>query len=170
MRKIIDWIEDHGGITIKRAFILSLLIHFIGIVVYRKIEPKKLVNNRIEVRLGGGVGDKLGEGKDANGNSDNGNGGDDLDIVPISDYSDDNKPCDNWFGGIGVSYDPVTYKIIEVPEGYPAYRNGILKNDYLINEGEIRGEPKTDVVVKIRRGAAILTFPMKRAKICLKGK
>lgn len=88
------------------------------------------------------------------------------------------------YGGIGVQYEPsptipqgkaltpqemvnLRTKINKVPAGYPAYKAGIQVGDEI--EGNLmrfRGEPGTTVEVPVYRQGRLMTFTMKRVKIC----
>lgn len=79
--------------------------------------------------------------------------------------SESNK-CPKYYGGIGVTI--INNVVTEVYNGYPAHKNGILVNDYIITPDILRGEVGTKITLQIVRNNDILTLTMKREKICYK--
>lgn len=75
--------------------------------------------------------------------------------------------CITWFGGIGVSIDPVSGYIHEVYPGYPAYESGLRSGDVILEiSSEIQGEVGTPLTMIIQRGADQYRLTLIRAKIC----
>jgi len=73
-------------------------------------------------------------------------------------------PCAQFYGGIGIMGEPL---IMEVYPGYPADRAGIQKGDLIYSDGHnIRGEPGTDIMVRIYRDKIETTLTLTREKIC----
>jgi S1-C subfamily serine protease len=81
------------------------------------------------------------------------------------------QECSDWYGGIGVTIDPLTNIIRIVHPGYPAERAGLQKGDLILaTSDEIIGTVGTQVVVVIERGADQYRVTMYREKICTDGK
>lgn len=80
--------------------------------------------------------------------------------------------CLDSFGGIGLHFSQVNGGVIQVreaPEGYPAERAGIKKDDILISPPykEIVGPVGSAIEVTVLRDYKKLTFKMVREKICI---
>ena len=79
--------------------------------------------------------------------------------------------CDDWYGGIGITINPLTNVIRIVHLGYPAARAGLREGDLILaTSDEIVGEVDTLVVVVIERGPEQYRVTMYREKICTDGK
>jgi hypothetical protein len=79
------------------------------------------------------------------------------------------QDCANYFGGIGIEFNPLDNgKINRVPEGYPADKAGLKAGMYILNDPtSIRGDVGTMVDVEIKDGIELRTIRMVRDKICL---
>lgn len=76
--------------------------------------------------------------------------------------------CDKWFGGIGISHDYFNV-VHEAPEWYPAYQAGIRVDDRILSK-VTRGEVGSLLNVIVSRHGSVLTFNVKRGKICYEEK
>lgn len=71
--------------------------------------------------------------------------------------------CDQFYGGIGITYEYFTNKVLNVYKGYPAELNGIKIGDIVQSE---RGEPGSLVRVVIIRDGKTIVKDITRDKIC----
>lgn len=91
-------------------------------------------------------------------------------LIPKSNGSG-KKMCPRTYNGIGVTRQSVGEfdehpHVIEVAEGYPAYRAGIKVGDVLLNWYQLVGDKGTPVVVKIMRDGVYMEFNTIREEIC----
>lgn len=73
------------------------------------------------------------------------------------------KSCEHFYGGIGITGYP---KIETVHPGYPAEKIGIQVGDLVYSIEDIRGEPGTQVEIKIVSGNTERNVIVTREKIC----
>jgi hypothetical protein len=77
------------------------------------------------------------------------------------------KDCPgNWYGGLGLEMDG--FRVMRVYAGYAADKAGIKVDDLIewTSDNEILGKPGTELTLRIRRGAEVLTIFAVREKIC----
>lgn len=80
------------------------------------------------------------------------------------------RACPYFFGGIGLVFHGSGF-VIEVPDGYPAARAGILPGDIVKESVEfIKGEVGTPVEITVFRGKKTIKFSLIREKICIIGR
>lgn len=99
-------------------------------------------------------------------------------IVPKStEPQDAGEKCKNWYGGIGILVGYATddrgytvARIIEVAEGYPAYRAGLQSGDIILNDPNMKGDVGSVVTAEILRNGQRMSFTMTREKVCTDGK
>ena len=79
----------------------------------------------------------------------------------------DSQKCPDFYGGIGIILGTDGF-IIEVADGYPAARAGIVPGDVIEGDTKyIKGKIGTPVDVVILRDGKTLKFSLIRAKICI---
>ena len=79
--------------------------------------------------------------------------------------------CKNsWYGGIGIDSAITIFgtTIQHVYSGYPGDANGLLPGDVIISpeENQIRGEPGTEIRMKLMRGGSFLEKTFLRERVC----
>lgn len=82
------------------------------------------------------------------------------------------KECSRHYEGIGVSINLFGKagweQVEEVPRGYPAYRAGLRKGDFVrnVHGGRIRGPKGTVVTLEVMRGNQTFFLDVTREEIC----
>lgn len=76
--------------------------------------------------------------------------------------------CTPYFGGVGITHDPFTGKVLTVHKYYPAYDAGLKVGDTILNPYELRGEIGTSVIAHIIRDGISFDLRIVRGRICLK--
>lgn len=79
------------------------------------------------------------------------------------------QDCKNFFGGIGITHDFITDKIIELHAGYPAEKSGLVVGDIVktIDDSPIIGEIGTPVILLVIRNGNSFVKTIIRGKICV---
>jgi C-terminal processing protease CtpA/Prc len=91
-------------------------------------------------------------------------GGDSYEITIVERSSEgEGKPCKYSYGGIGITGYP---KIETVHPGYPAEKIGIKVGDLVYSFEDIRGEPGTQVEIRIVSGNTERKVVVTRERIC----
>lgn len=77
--------------------------------------------------------------------------------------------CPKFFGGIGIEFQPSENGalITHVFHGYPAEKAGLREGDEILEEGNVRGEPDTTVIVRALRGKKTIEFSIVRGRVCI---
>lgn len=78
--------------------------------------------------------------------------------------------CKQWFGGVGLTLNALGPGLIvlNAHKFYPAATSGIVPGDIILTPvSEMKGEVGSDVNVEVIRDGKLLTFTMKRGKICI---
>lgn len=145
----------------KKAFLLSITFHLLLLISMKNCGGK-----------GGGYGDdRQIEQKDKT-----------ITVVRLGDlhYLNPVKKkrkepkCKDYYGGIGTTYlfsDNLPdggMKLIDVPEGYPAYEAGIRSGDVIRSKEEITGKVGTEVQITVtHKDGKVESLVLIRAKICI---
>jgi C-terminal processing protease CtpA/Prc len=125
---------------VSKYILISIFLHLIPFISFKAELNKTADNSQIE----------------------------DVEVISKSkpEGKTESNKCPKNYGGIGVTI--INNMVTEVYTGYPAHKNGILVNDYIITPDVLRGEVGTQITLQIVRNDDILTLTMKREKICYK--
>lgn len=77
------------------------------------------------------------------------------------------EECKNYFGGIGITFEPFGGKIQKVYKYYPAWSAGLQDGDVLKDFNGVRGPIGTEVLIKYTRDGKTTEVKIKRGRICL---